>query len=93
MPSISRLVVPEDVADKIREHGLTVWQVVRAVAAYGREARWDVHPVHGGRVIILAETDEEPPRLLFVALRPIDVERGVWSCITAFVPDREDYGR
>ncbi len=30
---------------------------------------------------------------MFVALRPIDPNEGIWDCITTFCPTRADYGK
>lgn len=56
------------------------------------EPRWDIDPIHGGRVIVRGHTSSQHPKLLFVALEPIDIGNGVWACITAFAPTNERYG-
>jgi hypothetical protein len=29
---------------------------------------------------------------MYVALRPVDWDKGIWACVTAFVPEDEEYG-
>lgn len=36
-------------------------------------------------------TRESTPRPIFIALRPLDIDRGIWACITAFVPTDPAY--
>jgi hypothetical protein len=55
------------------------------------EGRWDVDEQHGGRLIVRCETQEAPVRPLFVALGLIDLDAGVWLCITAFEPGDPNY--
>ena len=50
------------------------------------------YPEHGMRVVIRGELAGDPPRLVFVSLAPVDPERGLWDCITAFVPTNREYG-
>jgi len=43
-------------------------------------------------VIVRGTTGGIPPRVMFVALSPVDPTRGLWQCITAFVPTDPRYG-
>jgi hypothetical protein len=91
---ISEVIFPPAVEEKLwAVHKLTIWEVLQVVHDPEAEPpRWDDDPEHGGRVIVRGYTRGTAPRLVYVALRPIDWEEGVWGCITAFVPDDEDYG-
>ncbi|MGH8577450.1 MAG: hypothetical protein ACREXJ_11180 [Gammaproteobacteria bacterium] len=73
-------------------HALTNWDVQRVVFDPGSEVRWDVDDEHGGRVIVRGRKPGTQDRAMYVALRLVDPDRGVWACITAFVPDDENYG-
>lgn len=91
MPEIRDVVFSPEVEDKLfHAHGLTIWTVVAALLGPDSEARWDVDPAHGGRVVVRARTLEPRPRWIFAALRPLDVSGGVWSCITAYVVQRTE---
>ncbi|MCA1834620.1 MAG: hypothetical protein LC750_18140 [Actinobacteria bacterium] len=93
MPEIRQVVFSPQIVEKIWEtHGLLQWDVENVVYGSESEARWDNDPVHGIRVIVRGLTGEASPRLVFVALRPIDPETGVWACLTAFVPTDASYG-
>lgn len=90
MPEIRELVFPAEIGEKIwRAHGLTEWDVKEVVFDPESELRWDVDEEHGGRAIVRGRRGD---RLVFVAVRPVDVARGLWACVTAFAPTREDYG-
>ena len=80
---IARIVFPAEVARKLQgKHGVMPWEVAEA-CAFGahREARWDTHPVHGRRLLVLGETYRGDRILAY--LRPIDEADGVWECRTA----------
>lgn len=82
------LVLPE-VEDKLwYEHNrLTQLDVEEALDDLLDEPRWDVSEEHGGRVI--ATGLSELHGRLFMSLRPLDLEAGRWSLITAFPCDEE----
>lgn len=75
------------------EHGLSQRLAEEVVYSEASETHWEVHEVHGGRVVVRGETDEVSPRDTIVYLRPVDPERGVWDVITAFCPTNPSYGR
>jgi hypothetical protein len=92
MLEIRRLVVEPDVEEKIWVlHGISRWLLEGVVFDSDSERRWDLDPVHGGRLIVRGFTPEPDPRQLYVVLSPIDDE-GTWRCLTAFVPSRTTYG-
>ena len=93
MIRIVEILIPPEVEEKLwSKHGITQWDVQQAVFHPESEARWDLDDEHGGRVVVRGWTAETQPRLVFIALRPLDLDRGIWACITAFVPDDKDYG-
>ncbi len=97
MPQIREVLFSPAVVDKLwLVHGLTQLDVETVIFDPAAEPRWDIDQAHGGRVIIRGSTSGPSPRSVFVALRPVDIDHGIWACITAFVPsdttyaDRED---
>lgn len=93
MPEIRTVLFSPDVEEKLfNGHRLTQWDVEHVIFDPANEPRWDVDPNHGGRLVIRGYTPEAEPRLIFVSLRPVDMDEGVWACITAFPPSRENYG-
>lgn len=84
------LFLPE-VLEKLRnKHGLTQSQVEAVIFDRASEARWDDDPKHGGRLIVRG-APSYGGRRLYVALSPVERPAGIWSCRTAFYPDRDDY--
>jgi hypothetical protein len=93
MPKITEVRFAPEVADKLwRDHRLTQWDVEQVIFDPASEPRWDVDRTHGGRLIIRGPARGRAEGVMFVALRPVDPDVGVWDCITAFCPTREDYG-
>ncbi len=94
MIRIGEVIFPPDVEEKLwMKHELTIWDVLQVVHdPEGEPPRWDEDPEHGGRAIVRGYSRGSNARLVFVALRPIDWEGGVWACITALVPSNEEYG-
>ena len=94
MVRISEVLDPPEVAEKLwKEHSVTEWEVRQLIHDEDAEPpRWDEDPEHGGRAIVRGFTRGTNSRMVYVALRPIDWERGTWAVITAFVPDDEGYG-
>ena len=95
MIRINEVLFTPEVEEKLwAEHELTTIEVRQVVHDEVAEApRWEEHPEHWYRVIVRGQTKGSNPRMVYVALRPVDYDQGVWACITAFVPDDEDYGR
>lgn len=93
IPEIREVLFPPEVAEKLwNKHLLSQRQVEEVIFAPSSEPRWDVDEVHGGRIVIRGETLEAKPRDVFVALRPVDIDAGVWACITAFCLADPSYG-
>jgi hypothetical protein len=88
---IEKIVFSRHIATKLYfKHGLTTTAVEElAVLAANDEVHWSVTEEHGGRVIIETTTFDNEP--FYISLSPIDVEKGVWQCVTAFVPTNESY--
>jgi hypothetical protein len=61
---------------------LTQLDIEEALDNLEGEARWDLDPDHGGRVIALGFCEARGH--IFVSLSPLDLERGTWSVISAF---------
>lgn len=53
----------------------------------GAEFRWSWSRRHGRRLLVLGRT--AGGRRLLVVLRPVDLEKGVWRCVSAWDDDRE----
>jgi hypothetical protein len=93
MPEVRDVFFPPEVVEKLwSAHGLTQWEVEEVIFDPESDPRWDVDPTHGGRVILRGRTRAPNSRIVFVALRLIDLDRGAWACITAFVPTDQTYG-
>lgn len=93
MPELRDVLFSPEVIEKLwRVHGLTQWDVEQVIFDPDSEPRWHIDPEHGGRVIVRGATGGPSPRLVFVALRPVDPDRGLWACITAFSPSDSAYG-
>jgi hypothetical protein len=92
---IGEVLIPPEVAEKLWiEHQITEWEVRQLIHDEDAEApRWDEDPVHGGRAIVRGFTRGTNPKRVYVALRPVDWEQGLWAVITAFVPEDEEYGQ
>jgi len=67
------------------KHGLEQWEVEQAATAPEAEAGWETHPVHGRRLIVRCRPSLDI--MFFIALDPIHVPSGIWSCRTAYIPD------
>jgi hypothetical protein len=92
-PPISKVLFPPEVVEKLWfEHQLTQLDVEAAVFDPETEPRWDVDDEHGGRAVLRGHTGGPEPRVIYVSLSLTDPDTGAWTCITAFVPDDEDYG-
>lgn len=90
MPFVREILFTPDVEEKLwRAHGLTPWDVRHVISDPQMEARWDIDPSHGGRVIVRGRVPGRLGQLAYVSLRPVRIEDGVWACITAFVPSRD----
>ena len=93
MLQIAQVLFPPDVVEKVFAlHRLTQWEIEQVIFDPQSQPRWEVHPKHGGRVIIRGKSKGHLHKDMFAALRPIDAEAGVWACITAFFPTSEEYG-
>jgi hypothetical protein len=92
-PPIRTVLFPPHVVEKLWvEHELTQLDVESAIFSPETEPRWDVDDEHGGRVVLRGQTLGHDPQIVYVALSLTDADRGVWTCITAFVPHDEEYG-
>lgn len=91
---IAEVIFPPDVEEKLwARHKLTIWEVQQVVHDPSSEGpRWDDDPIHGQRAVIRGRTRGANARLMYVALRPVDWDKGIWACVTAFVPEDEEYG-
>jgi len=93
MIGVQEVVFPPEVAEKLWvEHQLTQWEVEAMVFDPDSDVRWDEDEIHGIRVIARGMVKRQPPLLVFASFRPLDVEAGLYECITAFAPTRGDYG-
>jgi hypothetical protein len=73
------------------KQGLTPYEIALLVETSDDNQRsWVVSPEHGGRLQIITRTGMG--RVVYIALSPIDLDHGIWKCITAFSPTRERYG-
>lgn len=88
---ITRVIFDHHITTKIYiKHGLTPREVEEiAVLASTEQMRWSVTEEHGGKLQIISESHDG--RTIFIALRPIDVEHGIWKCVTAFYPTKKGY--
>lgn len=94
MINVTDVKFSPEVVEKIwSEHGLSQRLVQEVVYSEQSEARWDLHEVHGMRVVVRGETVEAIPRDTIVLLRPIDPEKGIWDVITAFCATNPNYER
>jgi hypothetical protein len=92
-PPINTVLFAPDLVDKLWfEHGLTQADVEAAIFAPETEPRWDVDNEHGGRVVLRGYVPRPEPNVAYISLALDDPVAGVWTCITAFIPDDEDYG-
>ena len=84
---IHEVIFPPDIEEKLWwKHGeLAQVDVDEAIDNPIEDPRWDVDPLHGSRVLIVGDTTNFGT--VFVALDPVDPERGVWSVRTAFPVD------
>lgn len=93
IPELREVLFPPEVAEKLwNKHLLSQRQVEEVIFAPISKPRWDVDEAHGGRIVIKGQTVEAKPRDVFVALRPVDIDSGVWACITAFCLSDPGYG-
>jgi hypothetical protein len=80
---IAEVLFRPDVASKIRsKHNLSTAEVREAVC-FGahREARWNVHPDYGRRLLVRGATYEG--KQIIAYLRPMNEGDGIWECRTA----------
>ena len=74
------------VAEKIQtKHGITPDEVREACSGH-TVAKWEVHPEHGRRLLVIGTTGGG--RTLKVVLQPIDPRDGTWRLRTALVATR-----
>jgi hypothetical protein len=80
---IAEIRISDAIEVKIRtKHHLTGAEVREAfVLRRDVEARWEDHPVHGRRAVVLGLTYRG--RRVFAALFPVDPGDGVWNLMTA----------
>lgn len=85
---IGEILIPDSIEAKLRtRRGMTGMQVRGACVPDGYEsARWENHPEHGMRLLVLAR--HEDGRKLKVILEPVDLDLGVWRLRTVLVTMR-----
>jgi uncharacterized DUF497 family protein len=86
-PKVWELIWDDDLEEKLwRKHRVEAWEVEEVVFDDEEaEFRWSFSRRHGKRLLIRGRT--VGGRRLLVILRPIDLERGVWRCASAWHDD------
>lgn len=92
MYEIREVIFTPEVTDKLwSKHRLAQAEVEEVIFDPSSEIRWDESYKHGPRLVVRGSLGD-PARQIFLALRPVEDDPGVWRCVTAFEPTRDDYG-
>lgn len=88
---IAEIRISDSVEHKIRHRrGVTGDQVREACIPNRGIARWEDHPVHGRRLLIIGSTQAGVN--LKIVLRPVDAREGIWRLCTV-IRDTGTHGR
>lgn len=88
---IAKMIFSKKVAAKLfLKHGLSTLDIQEiSVLATDDEMHWSLSEKHGGKLEV--KTESFDGKTIFIALRPINIDLGIWECVTAFFPTNKRY--
>lgn len=75
---------------KLLNRNLKIDEVDKAIKSAHAVQTWSEDPLHPPPRLLI-KTKLESGDEMFAVLDVNNISRGIWTCRTAFIPDREDY--